>query len=276
MNLTTSVYPSNGTVTDSQWTVPGLDSDRIANYVVVPPPQNGYTPTSATVTNLATLTNSSVDFYWITAGSRTVQYTAKVNQKSVQAQVTFNVQKPTAQISIATSSTNIGVDSQSGLTELRLGNPDTTPGLTFTRTVSIPSGFNGSTQWVQVFTKKSASLMDYNAQVTALNTPGLDDFYPYPLDAGATSANLKTSDTPALFLDGFVSGSVDFEATMWLLFRPTAGTNPIWVPLRRVSWVWTANATYDGATWTINSHSDPTNLSDADSTNHPQWTTNAH
>src|SRR5207244_2784038 len=68
MNLTTSVQPSNGTVTNSQWTVPGGNSDRIANYVVVPPPQGGYIPTSATVTNLTTLTNSSVDFYWITAG----------------------------------------------------------------------------------------------------------------------------------------------------------------------------------------------------------------
>ncbi len=61
---------------------------------------------------------------------------------------------------------------------------------------------------------------------------------------------------------------------MWLLFRPTAGTNPIWVPLRKVSWVWTANASYDGATWTINSHSDPTNLSDSDSTNDPTWKVN--
>jgi hypothetical protein len=33
IHLTTSVQPSNGTVTDSQWTVPGGNSDRIANWV---------------------------------------------------------------------------------------------------------------------------------------------------------------------------------------------------------------------------------------------------
>lgn len=59
-------------------------------------------------------------------------------------------------------------------------------------------------------------------------------------------------------------------------FRPSGTTgNKIWVPLRQVSWVWQASATFNGSAWTIASHSDPTNLSDADSTAHPQWTTNA-
>jgi len=279
MNLTTSVQPSNGTVTEKLWTVPGDDNDRIADWVVVPPPPNPppWDPTSGTLTNLRDLTNDFVNFYWISGGnSRTVQYTAKVNGQSVQAQVTFNVQRPTAQISVSPSTSNTGVDSQSLQVELRLGNPDATPGLTFTRTVSIPSGFNGSTEWVQVFTKKSASLTDFDAHVTNLNKSGLDDFYPYPLDPGHNS-NLQTSDTPALVIDGFYSGSTDFEATMWLMFRPTNGTNPNWVPLRKVSWIWTATATYDGTSWTINPHSDPpTSLSDADTTTYPQWTGNAH
>jgi hypothetical protein len=274
MNLTTVAEP-NGTVTEPHWTVPGNDSDRIANYVVVPPPQGGFSPTSATITNLTALTDTSVNFYWITGGTRTVLYSCKVNGKAVQAHVTFNVQRPTAQISIATGATNIGVDSQTGLTELRFGDPDATPGLTFTQTVSIPSGFNGSTQWVQVFTKKSVSVTDPDAHVSGFNYSGLDDKYPYPLDAGATSANHKATDVPGGPIAGYVAASVDFEATMWLMFRPTAGTNPIWVPLRQVSWVWTANATYDGANWTINSHSDPTSLSDSNSTTHPTWTTNA-
>lgn len=265
IELALQAVPS-GSISEIQWSVPGI---KIGGYVA--------NNSTGTVTPLGSLQNDTLIFYWVDGGDgRQVTVSCKINGMPVSKTATFNVKRPTAQVSITTSSTNIGTDSQSGITELRLGNPATTPGLTFTRTVSIPSGFNGSTQWVQVFTKKSASLLDFNAQVTTLNKAGLDDVYPYPLDAGATSANLKTSDTPALFLDGFVSGSVDFEATMWLLFRPTAGTNPIWVPLRKVSWVWTANATYDGTTWTINSPSDPTNLSDSDSTSHPQWTTNAN
>ena len=281
MNLTTSVIPSGGTVTESSWTVPG-DTDRIANYVVVPPPQNGFSPTSATVTPLTTLTDTQVNFYWITAGSRTVQYSCKVNGTMVHQQVTFNVQRPTAQITIATAAsnstqgTNIGVDSQTGSTDLRLGTPDGTPGLTFTQTVSTPSGFNGSYQWVQVFTKRSASATDFNANVSSFNFSGLDDKYPYPLDAGANSTNHKASDSPGGPIDGFVDASVDYEATMWLMFRPTAGTNPIWVPLRQVSWIWKAEATFDGSNWTISpSPTDPKNLTDSDSTTHPQWTKNA-
>jgi hypothetical protein len=151
INLTTAPQPSNGTVTNSQWTVPGGNSDRIANWVAsfIDPTQ----ATSAAVANLTTLNNSSVDFYWISGGNgRTVQYTAKINGNSVSAQVTFNVQRPTATLSAATNtSTNIGFDPDVQLKVLQLGDAGATPGLVFTRTITtMPSGFNGTMQWVQV------------------------------------------------------------------------------------------------------------------------------
>lgn len=281
INLTTSVQPTNGTVTDSQWTVPGGNSDRIANYVVTF--TDNQHPTSAVVTNLTSLTSSSVDFYWISGGNgRTVEYSAKVNGKPVHAQVTFNVQRPTAAITATASSTNIGVDSVSQLTELRLGNPDATPGITFTRSLTIPTGFNGSSEWVQVFIHKNASLTPSSGPVINASTSGLDDVYPYPLDSNATQTNGKTSDSPGIAIDGFsgvtfTAASVDFNATMWLLFQPSGTTgNKIWVPLRKVTWTWTAAASKSGSTWSITSHSDPGTLSDADATAHPVWTTNAN
>jgi hypothetical protein len=168
----------------------------------------------------------------------------------------------------------------SQLTELRLGNPDATPGITFTRTLSIPTGFSGSSEWVQVFIHKNASLTPSTGPV--LNaTSGLDDVYPYPLDPDATQTNGKTSDTPGLAIDGisgvtFTAASVDFNATMWLLFQPSGTTgNKIWVPLRQVTWTWTAAASKSGSTWSITSHSDPGTLSDSDTTAHPVWTKNA-
>lgn len=195
--------------------MPGDDSDRIANYTVTF--TNDTSPTSAVVTNLTTLNGNSVNFYWISEGEgRTVQYSAKINNKSVSRTVTFNVKRPTASITATTGTTNIGVDSQSQATELRLGNPDSTPGITFTRSFSVPSGFSGTTQWVQVFTQKTASLTLTSGQSGSLTTVGLDDVYPYPLDGDSTAANAKTSDTPALVLDNsFIAGSVDFRATMW-------------------------------------------------------------
>jgi hypothetical protein len=265
INLALQVLPSSS-VSQIQWSVPG---NPIGGYVA--------NSSTGTVTPMGSLQNSPLTFYWVEGGDgRQVTLSCTVNSVQFIKGATFNVKRPTAQISITTSSTNIGVDSLNQLTELRLGNPDATPGLTFTRTVTIPSSFNGSTQWVQVFTKKIGSLTNSNGGVVSNNTAGLDDKYPYPLDPDANASNLKTSDSPAATIQGFVTASVDYEATMYLMFRPTAGTNPVWVPLRSVSWVWTANASYRGGTWTIDSHSDPGNLSDQDCTSHPTWTTNAN
>jgi hypothetical protein len=277
INLTTSVDPSGGTVTDSQWTVSGGNSDRIANYVATF--TNPQSATSGIVTNLTAINNSSVDFYWTSGGNgRTAQYSAKVNGKAVSAQVTFNVQRPVVRLSAATdASTNIGFDSDVQLKILQLGDNGGTPGLVFTRTITaMPSGFNGTMQWVQVFNHKNGALTLPNGQLT-VNTCGLDDKYPYPLDPGSNQTDLKTSDTPGVRLpSGATQASTDYNATMWLLFRPAGTTgNRIWVPLRKVTWAWSANASFDGSTWNITSASDPHNLSSVDTTNYPTWTIDA-
>jgi len=267
MNLTTLVQPSNGTVTNSQWTVPGGNSDRIASWVV------NFTdnqhPTSATVNNLTSLNGSSVDLYWISGGNgRTVQYAAKVNGKPVSAQVTFNVQRPTpAQITVTTA-TSTTVDSAIGVLAMHLGDvPPSTPGLAFSRTLTLPPNFSsGSTQWVQVFSKFNGG-----NNIASFQQDGLDDIYPY-------DSHSSTTDSPFVTLppSGLTSTFTDYTATMWLMFKPlnVPGTS-IWVPLRQVTWSWAATATFDGLQWTLASHTDPQNLSDRDSTTYPTWTRNA-
>jgi hypothetical protein len=275
INLTTTPFPANGTVTDSQWTVTGGNSDRIAKYVVNF--TNSASPTSATVTNLTTLGEASVSFYWISEGNgRTVQYSAKINGKSINRTITFNVKRPTASITATASTTNIGVDSVTQDTELRLGNPDATPGITFTRSLTVPQGFSGETQWVQVFTQKSATVT-INGQTGSLTLVGLDDVYPYPLDSNATAQNGKTSDTPGFVLNSVTAAAVDFRATMWLMFKPSnlQGTS-IWVPLRQLSWVWKAGAALNNSGWSVTSQTNPGPSSDANSVAHPVWTKNSN
>jgi hypothetical protein len=140
----------------------------------------------------------------------------------------------------------------------------------------MPTGFNGTTQWVQVFDHKNGTLTGPNGN-TVLHTCGLDGSFPYPLDADATSVNLKTSDSPGVFLpQTATAASTDYGAIMWLMFQPSGTSgNPIWVPLRKVSWSWSASATKSGSTWSITSHNDPHNLSASETSDFPQWTVNA-
>jgi len=50
---------------------------------------------------------------------------------------------------------------------------------------------------------------------------------------------------------------------MWLMFKPAgvAGTS-LWVPLRQVTWSWSASASFTQGIWIDTGHSDPNNLSD--------------
>jgi hypothetical protein len=276
MNLTTSVQPSNGTVTNSQWTLPGGNSDRIANYVVTF--TDSQSPTSATVTNLATLNNSSVDFYWISGGNgRTVQYSAKVNGKSVHAQVTFNVQRPTASIMTSTGTPNVFVPSYGGLAgvlALEYGDASPgTPGITFTESVNMPQGFGGDIEWAQVINDTTRTrTTNANVQETQHGSGVLDTRYFYPF-----TTNNGTEDSPGVALTtNYKAYSISDTFTMYLMFVPTGTAGrPIYVPLRKVSWSWTGNAFRFGSSndWTLNSSSKTTNPN-ADVTDCPQWTAN--
>jgi len=259
-----SIHVDGTTVTPDhiQWSV---DGNRIASYV----PTNS----TGTATSLTNLQSNSLTYYWLAAGtSLHVTLSCRLAGSQFNKSVTFNVDGPVGHITATTSSsTMINADGN----VLELGDPSGTPGIVFTRTVS--SAFDGSTRWIQVFSKKNGSITGPNVNIS-LHTCGADGAYLYQLDSDWTQANLKASDSPgALLVSGATDASTDYEATMYLMFKPS-GNNTIWVPLRKVTWAWSAIAFLDevnGPMWEIISHSDPSALSEADATDEPQWTINA-
>ena len=255
ISLTAQREPSTISWTDRTWTIPGI---RIKDYVA--------NNTTGTVTPLTDLTGASITFYWVDGGDgRLVQYSCKVNGKSFSATTTFNVKRPTGQIHISGVGT-IAVDNALGRLELHYGNL-TTPGITFTRSITIPSGFDGDTQWVQIatpFRRIKAPDGWYRAQGT-----GLDAQYPY-------SSNNLVSDTPGQELKSTdLEAQVNDSFQMWLMFKPRNLANARWVPLRVVNWSWSATAVNNGGNWTLTSSSHSEGPTDSDSTTHPTWTQNA-
>jgi len=138
---------TGGTPTTKSWSIPG---SRIKDCTA--------SSASATVTNLTAndLQQSTVSLYWVDGGNgRVVTYTVTVNGQQYSANTTFNVKRPTATLTTATSKVDVGdVQDNYGAWWRRLIFMDTqtvTPGITFTRTFTEPAGFSGgTTQWVQV------------------------------------------------------------------------------------------------------------------------------
>lgn len=129
------------------WTVPG---NRIANYVVVcngPLQGDGATecqnPTSGTVTPLTNLNTQSLTYYWVDgADGRQITYSVKVDNKTFTGRATFNVKRPTAQVTATTGAVSIDNLHPSSPFSFHYGLPSpNTPSIKFTRTITFPSGF---------------------------------------------------------------------------------------------------------------------------------------
>ena len=253
---------TNWTFGNFSWTVPGT---IFLNYVA--DAQSGVLYTNI-YTNL-----QSVVFYWADgASNRVIQCSAKVNGQTVTAITTFNVLRPTAKIITTGGTVAITLDTNSDTT-IHCGLPQVgSVGMLFSPTVTPPSGYSGNInlRWVQ----KVSSLLRrvqtddsppawYREQATNV----LDVSYPYPFNPYPC-----TSDSPSstgLSPYQTVSYSDSFE--MWLMFKPDGGQ---WVPLRKVAWHWDGAGSKYGATWTLDSHTDPGNPDDTDTTAFPTWTDN--
>jgi len=265
ISLTVEVLPSGTSFTSPQWTIPG---NRIANYAVTctgsGTPPECQAPTSAAVTALTNPTDAAVDYYWVDgADGRQVQYSITVSGSNITGQATFNVKRPTAQVTATTGTVAVG--SPFGNLELHYGTTSI-PGISFSRTITVPTGFAGATQWVQTVTTLRRRQLNSGAWERWSGT-GLDTTYPY--DSGSS-----TSDSPGNPLSSdYLQVTADDSFTMWLMFKPDGATS-IWVPLRQVSWSWAGAASRSGSTWTLNSSSNTGNPADADSTTHPTWTLN--
>jgi hypothetical protein len=255
-----------GTPSSHQWSVPGV---AVEGYDVVCNVVGGECqgPTSGAVIPLTSLSNSSVQHYWVDGGdNRQVQYTVTVRGREYSRAVTFNVKRPTAQVSSPTGSVQL-TTTRDGY-GLWFGNLSQ-PGIAFSATVTVPSGFTGETQWVQTWNKFRRVQQASSGRWFRSSGSGLDTLYPY-------SAGETANDTPGLaFSPDFSAVAIDESFRMWLMFKPTGVSQPtIWVPLRVTDWGWTGSASLSGSTWVLNSGNKTVGAS-TDTTTHPLWTRNA-
>ena len=273
VSLVAEVQPAGTAATNPQWTVSGT---RVANYVITcagPLDTDGtmecQSPTSAAATPLTSLTAAAVDFYWVDGGAnRQVASSVDVGGTTVTGFTTFNVKRPTAQVTTRTGAVAVS-PTWGGTMTLHNGTP-TVPGTSFTRSVTMPTGLIGSFQWVQVV--NSLRRRQDNSGAWERNAgAGLDKTYPY-------SFTVAANDSPgsATLTSSYLKHTANDSYQMYLMFKPNAGTTPtIWVPLRVVNWSWAGEATRSGTTWSLTSGSNTPNPPDADATTHPTWTRNA-
>jgi hypothetical protein len=252
-------------ITNFQWAVPGMTfSNYEANY------QFGklYTefPTN----------NNTVEYYWINGGNEQVSCDVIVAGQSFSAKTKFNVLRPTAKISAWTTSVNLLGGTM--FYQFTQTNP-LMSGITFSNTISIPHGFSGTNEFIQLDYESIRNLQDTNlvwhilTEVSA--PPNLDTVCPY----NVFDTNGYPEDNPGSTLD---LGSEKFAASvasdnfeMWMMFKPDGGQ---WVPLRAVNWSWGGSATnsipYGDFGWSLVSRTNSINPLDFDQLSHPEWQNN--
>jgi hypothetical protein len=133
--------------------------------------------------------------------------------------------------------------------------------------ISVPAGFAGSNQWVQVVNSEMREHKFTNGVWYVKNAIDvLDTFYPY------VPNSLTVSDSPGEGTDPTDQAiSVSDSFTMWLMFKPTNGQ---WVPLKKTDWGWGGSGILSGTNWIlINSNNIP-NPPCVNTSLHPQWTNN--
>ena len=260
--LSVEVVGSTEAPSNIQWSVPGT---RVANFSA--------SSSSGTVTQLNNLQASSLTFYWVDGGdNREVTLGCRIGTTQFNKNAIFNVKRPTG--SITTSTGSVALDNASGGSfSLHFGVISTsgTPGITFTRSISVPSGFSGDTQWVQIVDSTTRTKTPNGANTLTLQGSGvLDTNYPY------TSAITSAEDSPRSAVDPctFSFISVSDSYTMHLMFKPS-GANSLWVPLRQVSWNWSGSGgRFTTCGWILSTSNHSTNPTDQDSTDYPTWTGN--
>jgi hypothetical protein len=197
----------------------------------------------------------------------------------------INMWRPKAKITAATGTVSLDTDFMSaqncvGIFGLHYGVPSNcggTPGIAFSNSITVPIGFSGSIQWVQVINSFS---LRYQANDGSeiwyrwSDTNGLDGAYPY-------SSNVATEDSPGVSIDQGgancwvaknLTSTADFD--MWLEFQPPGGH---WVPLRKVNWSWGGGATLVGtdclpSDWTGENFTNTPNPSDFETEEYARWT----
>lgn len=256
-----SPLPSGVTVSSQSWSVGGT---------IV----GGYTPTptsySSGATTAATLNQQSTTFYWASPGnSIKVTFTLNLsNGQSPKATVTFNVAGVTSPSMGAQNYGSLTIDNLTGCSQqpagpyLVYGNISGpappcpgqytgTPGITFTPSGTAPTG-GGSFSFVQLINSDTTTYTNASGgHLACTYASGLDTQYPYPQVSGSAT------DAPFAPLPStYVTASRTFNATMWLMWTPSAvpsgctGTAcTIPAPLGYRIWQFSGSTTQSNGTW---------------------------
>lgn len=260
INLIGEVIPTGVPIDSKKWTIPG---ERIKDYSA--------TTTSTTLTQLtpSDLENSSVNYCWFDGGIHMVEYMVAIGKKKFYGEATFDVKVPT---STMTSSTGIiAVSNVWGPSlDLHYGTPSTA-GISFLRTINIPSGFFGVTKYWQRVNSTRSRLQREDGGWRVMKGKNLCDAHlPFPSDYGITN------DSPGLTLFGnYKQATAKDDFTMWLMFKPS-GDGSIWVPLRKTNWSWYGSAVRDHktGTWNLKKSKNNVNPPSSVTTEFPEWTGN--
>jgi len=212
------------------------------------------------------MTNSSVTFYWVSGGTKTVTCTANVRGQSLSASTTFDVFRPTGGIVTYTNSVTVDSNYHLGLS-LHFGtaSPAEASGILWSNIppISLPPGVSGRVEWVQIMDLGTNFLWSpYDVLIT--NRFGYDPpNYPVLESWGGDSPGTKLANFTFIYRNDNFS--------LWLMFRPSnAGAIP--VPLRKLTWGWEGTATNSAGTWTGGGRAWVSPA--VDTLVHPTWTKN--
>ncbi len=275
MNLICKTVTANGpTLNNFQWTVPGF---AISNYVVA-----ADSSSAAVVTNFP-LNNSYVVFYWVDgASNRVIHCSATVQGKTITAQATFNVIRPSIDFvgtKMDAVAANQNFYSFSNMTFIHFGGSNSNgvvvPGIEFKCTNPNVFDWNQGSygfESVQIIVSDVTVRNKTDGSIVTKSTNGLDNIFPY-MSLG-DGEDTTTSDGPGssvLTNDTQVSISQTFK--MVLLFDSFPPSIPI--PLREVDWNWSGVAVTNGnggwALITANSQAAITG-NNINTTTFPVWT----
>jgi len=147
-------------------------------------------------------------------------------------------------------------------------------GITFSNSISIPPGFSGSVEWMQVASSLAYSLQD--AATTYVFTPTLNSdpygdttvpWITFDSDGAGNPVDSPNQRLGSQFIRATGSGSFQ----MWMMFRPNLPGE--WVPLRAVNWYWNGSATNGPGGWSLESVSGDhsVNPTDFETETYPLW-----
>jgi hypothetical protein len=240
-------------ITTYHWFIP---ETAFSNYVA--DSQTG------TLYTIFAITNSNVAFYWVDGGTKRVTCEVEVGGRIKDAHTIFQALKPTGTIT-ATNKGPISIGTNFAGTLYLQDGTFANPGIYFSSSLMVPTGFSCETEWVQLIDSSVRIQEDTAGEwMRLLATNALDTVYPGSLSD-------SDQDSPSKLLNYYQYASVSDSFTIWLLYKPTGGQ---WVPLRQMDWHWSATATLNGTNWSLINPSQPIPNSDYEATDYPKWTNN--